>query len=636
MAYDSLIFEKNFDMEMDAGVKRNNFNILKKIEKYINQRGGQMIVLEMPSIIDIKNKNFFEQVNSKLCSDSVYKSYGKNVFDGEVFFDDFRKSDFEKLVNSNVDLYKNCFDNYSQEYVHNISIADSELIQSDSFFLMENCKSKAMNTENGIRLEKNAEDKENNIFLFGASNAFGYYVYDDETISSYMRQYDLGNYNIYNCATIGDTMINIYNRIINFDIEKNDIVIVGVHPVILNRNFDLFSTIRTMNYFEQPHDKENFVDMSHYTAFCHRNLAKIIYESIKGLLTLNKGFEIEDSKSKKVIEAFNNYKLIVKQKGWKLKKSDEIGIAVMSANPFTIGHRHLVELGSKMFDYFVIFLMQDGYDLIFDKKECQKIVEVGVSDLDNVIVAPFPEGCITWDDFCPEYNNVAARHAKNFIGINVYDLANMLVVMCKEGNFSHYIAGIETDDAVTRQMCLHFKNICELNGINFIAIPRKKIGDNEKSISGTECRKLLETKQYDKLLKVLQPNVLQYIIDNNLATKKREDKKSANRILEIYEANKEKNTSKYLNMIGVDKTQYSNIINETIEYVNAMNIVKKDKNTGLELLFDLYNKNNNMSAWAGYQYIMNSNDYTNKMVEYVLGKIKDSEHQKNILTKVHK
>ena len=170
----------------------------------------------------------------------------------------------------------------------------------------------------------------------------------------------------------------------------------------------------------------------------------------------------------------------------------------------------------------------------------------------------------------------------------------------------------------------------------FYSNSEKKIGDNEKSISGTECRKLLETKQYDKLLKVLQPNVLQYIIDNNLATKKREDKKSANRILEIYEANKEKNTSKYLNMIGVDKTQYSNIINETIEYVNAMNIVKKDKNTGLELLFDLYNKNNNMSAWAGYQYIMNSNDYTNKMVEYVLGKIKDSEHQKNILTKVHK
>src|SRR5574344_1351165 len=246
-----MIFEKNFDIVSDVGLKLNNFYILKKIETYINQRGGQMIVLELPTIIDIQNKNFFERVIVKLCTDTVYKSYGKKIFDGELFFDDFRKKDFKELVKNNIDLYKNCFDNYSDEYVTNVAEADPELVQSNSFFIMEDYNSNSINVENGIRLEKNLEDKKNNIFMFGASNAFGYYVSDEETITAYLRKYDLGNYNVYNCATNGDTMINIYNRILNFDIEKNDIVIIGVLPVVLKNNFDLFASIRTMDYFEQ-------------------------------------------------------------------------------------------------------------------------------------------------------------------------------------------------------------------------------------------------------------------------------------------------------------------------------------------------------------------------------------------------
>ena len=82
----------------------NYLLIYYNIENYINRRGGKMILFNTPSIRDIKHKNFFEQVMEKMCTDIVYKSYGKEVIDGEVFFESFKKPYFFDITRKNKSL----------------------------------------------------------------------------------------------------------------------------------------------------------------------------------------------------------------------------------------------------------------------------------------------------------------------------------------------------------------------------------------------------------------------------------------------------------------------------------------------------------------------------------------------------
>lgn len=67
------------------------------------------------------------------------------------------------------------------------------------------------------------------------------------------------------------------------------------------------------------------------------------------------------------------------------KAKDLIGAIVMNCNPFTLGHRYLMETCAKQCDMLLVFVVQENKSY-FPFTDRIRLVREGCSDLDNVCV----------------------------------------------------------------------------------------------------------------------------------------------------------------------------------------------------------------------------------------------------------
>lgn len=79
----------------------------------------------------------------------------------------------------------------------------------------------------------------------------------------------------------------------------------------------------------------------------------------------------------------------------------KIAAIVMNANPFTLGHRYLVEKASRENDFVYVFVVSQDVSL-FKFDERFKLVKAGTEDLKNVIVVPGKEYMVSYATF-PAY-----------------------------------------------------------------------------------------------------------------------------------------------------------------------------------------------------------------------------------------
>lgn len=71
--------------------------------------------------------------------------------------------------------------------------------------------------------------------------------------------------------------------------------------------------------------------------------------------------------------------------GFKKGEGEKIGSLVMNCNPFTLGHRYLIEKASNECDFVYVFVLEEDKS-VFSFDERMKLVLKGVEDLDNVMV----------------------------------------------------------------------------------------------------------------------------------------------------------------------------------------------------------------------------------------------------------
>ena len=71
----------------------------------------------------------------------------------------------------------------------------------------------------------------------------------------------------------------------------------------------------------------------------------------------------------------------------KASAGEKIGAAVMHCNPFTLGHRYLVETAAKNCDHLYVFVLSEG-GAMFSPEDRMAMVKAGTADLPNVTVLP--------------------------------------------------------------------------------------------------------------------------------------------------------------------------------------------------------------------------------------------------------
>lgn len=435
------------------------------------------------------------------------------------------------------DLQEILEDKYSPEYVQELSQIP-QVIKKGRKYAHQDCSSRLVNVIDGKRVVTEQPDKaEHSIHVFGRCGVFGYAVEDADTMPSNLQkvlnQNGYGNYKVINHGLWGaDNHIIAYNMMYDArSIKTGDIVILYMRhynnpelKVFMECGLQYFDC--TEEYHKFPESRNSFYDKpGHMTAKGYKVVARIIFNHLK-----ETGFGKDYKASAKALEGYKGYFLKFIDENTKdefmqdldtylneirntyLKKEDEngnIGSIIMNCNPFTRGHRYLIEYASQRVDKLFVFILEEdkSYFKFVDRFE---MVKRGTADLKNVVVLPSREFMISALTF-PEY------FMKDYTQTKEVDVTQDLSIfgeyIAPKLNIKVRFAGEEPIDLVTRSYNRNMERILPAYGIRFEEIPRLKV-DEDNVISASKVRKLLAEKNYDELKKYVPDTTFEYLMEH--------------------------------------------------------------------------------------------------------------------------
>ena len=182
------------------------------------------------------------------------------------------------------------------------------------------------------------------------------------------------------------------------------------------------------------------------------------------------------------------------------------GAICMNANPFTYGHRRLVEYAAARVDrlYVIVLQAERSYFTFAQRFEA---VREGCRDLANVIV--LASGRFQGTAFAnPEYFMKDCVKDPSFDASRDVDIFGEYIA--KPLGITKRFCGEEPDDPVTATFNRSLAERLPRYGVEFVEIPRFTADDGRR-ISGTEVRRLVQEKRFDELKRLVPPATYEVI-----------------------------------------------------------------------------------------------------------------------------
>lgn len=186
------------------------------------------------------------------------------------------------------------------------------------------------------------------------------------------------------------------------------------------------------------------------------------------------------------------------------------GAVVMNANPFTLGHRWLVEYAASKVDLLHVFIVSEDVSLV-PLSVREQLVREGTADLGNLVyhqTGPYMISNATFPSyFLKDKDTVIRSHAR--LDIQVFQkIAGAL-------NISQRFVGEEPFSQVTGIYNQVMKEELEAAGIFCTIIPRREDADGPISASGV--RELLRDGNWDDLQKKVPESTFRYFSSEKAA-----------------------------------------------------------------------------------------------------------------------
>lgn len=192
---------------------------------------------------------------------------------------------------------------------------------------------------------------------------------------------------------------------------------------------------------------------------------------------------------------------------------DVIGAIVMNCNPFTLGHRYLIEYAAARCDLLYIFVVQEERSA-FPFRIRKHLIEQGIADLSNVRIhaggiyiisaATFP----TY--FLKDKDDVVKVQAELDAQVFASRIAPILSIKIR-------FVGSEPKCPVTGQYNEVLHRVLPASGIEIAEVPRITT-DNGEAISASRVRALLAEGVMDSaLLQLVPETTYEYLISKNAA-----------------------------------------------------------------------------------------------------------------------
>lgn len=169
------------------------------------------------------------------------------------------------------------------------------------------------------------------------------------------------------------------------------------------------------------------------------------------------------------------------------------GALVMNCNPFTKGHRYLIEVAAKSCEDVLLFIVEEDKSL-FSFKNRYAIVKEGVKNLKNVTVIPGGEYIISSATF-PSY--FIRREEERMKAYENIDCGIFAKYFCDKFNIIKRFVGKEPYCSVTNSYNETLKLVLPRYGVELIEIERKKY--DEYYISASKVRELIKKGELEKV-----------------------------------------------------------------------------------------------------------------------------------------
>lgn len=489
----------------------------RKISAYYKsekEKGVKFYVFEAPS--EYKLKYMTDKQKKRINSNHFWSYYYKKAFlYDEEMQEIFGTSEYQPYIDS----------------IFNLPVP----VRKGRVLCYEEFRSSFCNCTGGYRVTVNKEweNYTQELDMYGQCAVFGLFVEDKSTISSYLQELlnksNINTFNVNNYGIRGGDLKEVFACLNGKTHNKGDIIVL----ILMEEEINFLSTldkdlpiIELSGAFNNEHERLGtfFIDKPvHCNYKANQVIAEKIFEKI--LEDYKKG-EIKIIKNKtasikeKNCQADSLYKLNNGLKDYlnsllpyceKCKQNKHTGAVVMNCNPFTKGHRYLIEQSAKQVDTLFIFVVEEDKS-VFKFKDRMSLVKKGTEDIKNVVVLPSGNFIISSITF-PEYFQ---KEDKQEVVIDAsLDIEVFAQYIAPPLGITVRFAGEEPFDMVTRQYNELMKRILPDYGIEFIEIKRKTIENDEGNvISASNVRKYMKMGQWDMVRQVVPETTYNFLVNN--------------------------------------------------------------------------------------------------------------------------
>ncbi len=183
----------------------------------------------------------------------------------------------------------------------------------------------------------------------------------------------------------------------------------------------------------------------------------------------------------------------------------KIGCVVANCNPFTLGHRYLIETAARQCHWLYVFVLSEDKSQ-FSFAQRLEMVKQGTEDLQNVTVLPTGPYLISSATF-PTY------FLKDSAPIDTIQCALDCQVFgahyAPHFGITTRFVGTEPNCQVTASYNETMKQILPRLGVEVVEISRKTLEDTP--ISASRVRELMKQEAWEELEKLVPPTTLEYL-----------------------------------------------------------------------------------------------------------------------------
>ena len=183
-----------------------------------------------------------------------------------------------------------------------------------------------------------------------------------------------------------------------------------------------------------------------------------------------------------------------------------IGAAVMNCNPFTNGHRYLVETAASQCELLHLFVLSEDRSA-FPAQVRYELVKQGVSDIGNVVLHHTSDYLISSAVF-PTYfikEKTRAEQANCELDLRIF-----CEYFAKELGITRRFVGTEPFCPVTGAYNCAMKQVLGKYGIEVVEIPRRQLDGVE--ISASSVRERMKAGDYDAIRRMVPQTTMDFLL----------------------------------------------------------------------------------------------------------------------------